>query len=116
MSSGPEVKMQVEVTKKCTSCKQPPLPLSEFVSKHGKETKQCKRCRDKAKKTQQRPEAKSAKAECNRVNGSTYSKVKRERIYADADQRAEYLKKQAALAAAYRARHKISSTSPTEPA
>lgn len=93
-------------TKKCTSCNQPPLPLSEFVGDHGKETKQCKRCRDKAKRTQQRPEVKAAKADCNRVKGASYHHVKRERIYADPVKKEEYLKKQAAYTAAYRARKK----------
>ena len=97
-------------TKMCTSCKQPPLPMTEFVGDNGRETKQCKRCREKAKRTQSRSSAKTAKAECNRLHGSTYAKVKRERIYADSAKKEEYLKKQAVLSAAYRARHKKNST------
>ena len=93
-------------TKKCTACRAPPQPLTEFVGDNGKETKQCQRCRNKAKRTQQRPEAKAAKAACNQKNRSSYDKVYKERQTRTPDQLAEFRKRHAEIQANYLKRKK----------
>jgi hypothetical protein len=107
MSSDLTSSIQVPIaTKKCTGCRLPPQPVTEFVGDNGKETKQCQRCRNKAKRTQQRPEAKAAKAQCNQRNRSSYDKVYKERQTRTPDQLAEFRKRHAEIQANYLKRKK----------
>lgn len=86
--------------KECTACRRT-CALTDFHGQGGKETKQCQRCRDKAKRSQQRPEAKAAKAACNRLNGSSYVKAYKDRVRADEVKGPLLRKKQAMYQAAY---------------
>jgi hypothetical protein len=59
-------------TKKCTNCTRGPQQLSEFENEDGRVFKTCRRCREKGKKNDQKPERKEYHTQLQKERGDMY--------------------------------------------
>ena len=67
-------------SKKCTNCSRAPQPLSEFIGRRCEPCTTCKKCREKGKLHDKKPERIKKHKELMDVKGSEYSRLSRERI------------------------------------
>lgn len=66
-------------TKKCTNCTRAPQPLSEFLSRWGNPCTTCKKCREKGKIHDSKPERLEKHKELSKQKGAEYSRLSRSR-------------------------------------
>jgi hypothetical protein len=65
--------------KNCTNCSRGLQPLSEFVGRRGEPCRTCKKCREKGKRNDNKPERKEYHAELAAEKGAIYNKACREK-------------------------------------
>lgn len=65
--------------KKCTNCTRGPQPLEEFVGSNGRINNTCRKCREKNKRNDERPERQVYHAQLQKEKGKEYSAAWRER-------------------------------------
>ena len=69
----------MENTKKCTNCTRAPQPLTEFVNRRGVPCTTCKKCREKGKIHDNKPERIEKHKEIMKMKGAEYSKLSKKR-------------------------------------